>query len=136
MRFDHSLRVVLSVISALAPALQTSVPQGQQRGEEQSLPFRGEWPRASFEVVKEEVKLGIQELAKPDTIAAGTASRIRSWLPGDITLDKGSAIRIPAGAAGPPPEAPAAAGKRMQKWSVSYPLKYRAVPLAKFSDVT
>jgi len=118
---------------------------------QEQYPEGSRWPQAEYERTNRVPRLQASQLTSGATVSSAAAPLIQPELPAGITLQAGTATRIsiqasaarlsaprpgavdPMATPGVEPVAPQQ--QTIEKWFVSYPVEFRGVRLAKFSDV-
>ncbi|HEX3128901.1 MAG TPA: hypothetical protein VH394_16330 [Thermoanaerobaculia bacterium] len=148
-----SLAVALMAVLATGAGAQGGTPMG---GPQEGYPDGSRWSAGTYEATDGRVKLqqnGVQALSAAGAPSSEAAQAVDAGLPEGLSLKQGTATRImadeasgPGAAAAPLPESldreqtgaatgPAAAGGSAEKWFVLYPVDYKGIPVAKYSDV-
>lgn len=129
---------------------QASRVPSETTARQENYPDGNRWPTPQYEKPKTVLTLKSEQMVHEMAVSSAVAPLLQSELPAGVTLGTGRAVRvvleIPTTrltGIGPkkgvqPMEAPAPelpAKQTTVKWFVNYPVQYKGVPLAKFSDV-
>lgn len=142
-----------------SPAADQSIPAGDGQASrvpsgtaahEENYPDGSRWPTPQYEKPRAALTLKSEAMINEEAVSSSAAPLLQSELPAGVTLGTGRAVRVvleipttrltgigPKKGVqpmeGPAPQLPAK--QTTVKWFVNYPVQYKGVPLAKFSDV-